>query len=508
MRPVLTAIVALLPTLAASADLKGHVLLKEDYQVLQRDSADEGACIVALPAPLRTAASLTITVEDARGKHIRQLDAVPIDLPNGGRGAAIEKLPIGGPYTITIAASGNAAMDRLRFTNILVGDLWILGGQSNMFGIDTIKEQLPALPYLNMLNLMHFEKDAHWCAGEPPIHRIPAPFAQHTLKSQHPEYSEAKIREIIESKAPVGGIDCSYFFARKLFAESGVPIGLIPCATGAALAHWNPDERDRNRYGFLAHHVESAGGRVKGILFFQGEQDAIFGDEAKTITEPTLIAPITTYGDQFIRFVEALRTEFGGPDMPVIYAQICRHHNSQVDRSRGWEIIREAQRTIPERLSNAHCVPSIHLDLMDGLHLGYDSLKVIGEQMAYLALPYVKRGLPPRTEIRLKSAAFSGGIRPRIVVEFGGVQGRLKSKGRPTGFVLKEKQTGKLLDWIYKVEFDPSRPSTVILHATSIPNPDVDLYYGAGAAPYVNIVDDGGASLPAFGPVEVQQSQR
>ena len=75
-------------------------------------------------------------------------------------------------------------------------------------------------------------------------------------------------------------------------------------ATGAALAYWNPDEREQNRYGFLAHHVESAGGRVKGMLFFQGEQDAIFGDEAETLTKPTLIAPIATYGDQFIRFVE------------------------------------------------------------------------------------------------------------------------------------------------------------------------------------------------------------
>jgi sialate O-acetylesterase len=501
------ATLSLLITLALSADCTDHVLLKEDYQVLQRNSADESTCTVVLPATLQIDGSLAITVEDSSGKRIRQFKPAPIDLRDGDRGVVIENLPVGGPFTITIAASGKPEKDGLRFRNILVGDVWILGGQSNMFGIDVIKEELPALPYLNTLNLLHFEKDAHWCAGMPPIHRIPEPFAQHTLKSQHPEYSDEKIREILDNKTPVGGIDCSYFFARKLFAESGVPIGLIPCATGAALAHWNPDERVQNRYGFLAHHVESAGGRVKGMLFFQGEQDAIFGDESKTVTKPTLIAPITTYGDQFIHFVEALRKEFGGPDMPVIYAQICRHHNSQVDRSRGWEIIREAQRTIPERLVKSHCVPSIHLGLMDGLHLDYDSLKTVGEQMAYLALPYVKEGIPPRTEIRLKSAAFSGGLRPRIVVEFTGVRGGLKSEGKPTGFVVKEKQTGKPLDWIYKAEFDPSRPSAVILHATSIPNPDVVLYYGSGAAPYVNIVDEGGMSLPAFGPVEVKQSE-
>lgn len=506
LRYVLSACVALGPALGLTSDAAERVLLKEDYQVLQRDAADEATPTVVLPATLKDANQLTIRIDDARGKLIRQFESAPTELGEGARGVVIEKLPVGGPYAITIAAPGKPDRDRLHLRQILVGDIWILGGQSNMFGIDVIWEELPALPQVNMLNLLHFAKDAHWCAGEPPIHRIPEPFAQFTLKSQHPEYSDAKIREILDSKTPVGGIDPSYFFARKLFAESGVPIGLIPCATGAALAHWNPDERDRNRYGFLADHVASTGGRVKGILFCQGEQDAIFGDEKETVSKPSLIAPITTYGDQFIRFVEALRKDFGGPEMPVIYAQICRHHNSPPDRSRGWEIIREAQRKIPDRLKNAHTVPTIQLDVMDGIHLSYDALKTLGEQMAYLALPYVKKGVPPRTEIRLKSAAIGNNLRPRIVVEFTGVQGRLKAEGRPTGFVLKEKQTGTLLDWIYTAEFDPVRPNAVILHATSVPNADVALYYGAGVAPYVNIVDEGGMSLPAFGPVEVKPS--
>jgi sialate O-acetylesterase len=506
MRIIVVLLLLIVPTIGRSADQSERVLLNEDFQVLQRNAAGEATATIMLPAALRDARRLTLDVDDARGRRVRHGEVAPVELPGAGPGAVIEKLPVGGPYTISVAGVGKPEQDAVAFRNILVGDIWILGGQSNMFGIDVIKEELPALPYINMLNLLHFEKDAHWCAGAPPIHRIPEPFAQFTLKSQHPEYSDEKIREILDSRAPVGGIDCSYFFARKLFAESGVPIGLIPCATGAALAHWNPDERDRNRYGFLAHHVGSAGGRVKGMLFIQGEQDAIFGDERETVTKPSLIAPITTYGDQFIHFVEALRREFGGPEMPVIYAQICRHHNSPVDRSRGWEIIREAQRTIPERLPRAHSVPTINLDLMDGLHLDYDSLKTVGEQMATLALPYVKKGVPPRSEIRLKSASYSGGLRPRIVVEFGGVEGRLKAAGRPTGFVLKDKKTGQLLDWVYKAEFDASRPSTVILHATSIPNSNVVLYYGAGVAPYVNIVDERGISLPAFGPVEIQPS--
>ncbi|MFO1092938.1 MAG: sialate O-acetylesterase [Planctomycetaceae bacterium] len=504
MRALLLLVWAFAPVICHAAAPGPRVLLTEDYQVLQRDMNDEAACTALLPPTFPDSESVSVCVADAGGQTIRQMDAAVEVLPDRRRGVPMEKLPVGGPYSISIAARGRPDAEKVRLQNILVGDIWILGGQSNMYGIDVIKEALPALPYVNMLNLMHVAREAHWCAGLPPIHRIPEPFAQFTLKSQHPEYSEQQIRELLDRQIPVGGIDCSYFFARQLFAESRVPIGLIPCATGAALAHWNPDERERNRYGFLAHHVESAGGRVKGLLFFQGEQDAIFGDEHATVTKPSLIAPISTYGEQFIHFVEALRRDFGGPDMPVIYAQICRHHNSPADRSRGWEIVREAQRTIPDRLSHAHCVPTIHLDLMDGLHLDYDSLKIVGEQMADLAAPHVTPGAPPRAEIRLKSAAYTDGLRPRILVEFTGVRGRLTAGGRPTGFVLKDRQSGKSLDWIYKSEFDPARPGVVVLHATSIPDANVVLYYGAGAAPYVNIVDDCGRGLPAFGPVDVQ----
>src|SRR5262249_27362652 len=154
----------------------------------------------------------------------------------------------GGPYTITVSRKDDPTKFRKEFKRILVGDIWLLGGQSNMFGIDVIKEELPELPYLNMYNVMHIETTGHWCAGVPPIHRIPEQFARFTIRSQHPEYSQERVEKMIADKEPVGGIDCSYFFARKLYAETGVPIGLIPCAMGGAIAIWNPKERASNRY--------------------------------------------------------------------------------------------------------------------------------------------------------------------------------------------------------------------------------------------------------------------
>jgi len=479
-------------------------LLKEDFQVIQRNSDDRGTCLVAMSPQLAEPADCEFTVDDGK-RVIRSGHARPRDRAGLGQTVLLESLPVGGPYTVTVSSKSSQGGRKNSFRNVLVGDIWVLGGQSNMFGIDVIKEKLPALPYLNILDARHILHDAHWCAGVPPIHRIPEPFAAFTLKSQHPDWSDDRIKRTIGSGIPIGGIDCSYFFARKLYADSGVPIGLIPCATGGALAIWDPGQQDRNRYGFMLHHVRSAGGHVRGLLFFQGEQDAIFGDAQKSVTSPSLIYPIRTYGRQFKTFVEAFRKDCNDDGLPVLLAQICRHHNSnRKDSAAGWEIVREAQRRIPESLLRAHCVPTVDLDVMDGLHLDYDSLKRVGERMAFLALPYVKKGVEPRSEIKLVSVHLGTTLKPTIVVEFSGVTGRLRAAGRPTGFCLKDRATGESLDWNYKADFDAARPNVIILSVARQQNRDVVLYYAASAAPYVNIVDDNDMPVPAFGPIELK----
>jgi len=488
-------------------------LLKEDFQVIQRNSDAMGRCRVALPRQFAKPAACTFEIDDARG--IIRSGVVQSERTGGDQTALLKSIPVGGPYTVTVDVKGPEHSWKRSFRNVLVGDIWVLGGQSNMYGIDAIKENLPALPYLNMLDCQHIRLNAHWCAAVPPIHRIPEQFASFTLKSQHPEWSEAQVRHKLAEGKPVGGIDCSYFFAKRLYLETGVPIGLVPCATGGALAIWDPSLREQNRYGFLAHQVATAGGRVKGLLFYQGEQDAIFGDEQKPVASPSLIYPIRTYGQQFKAFVDAFRHDFG-EDIPVLFAQICRHHQNKLDRARGWEIIRETQRQLPEILPRSHCVPTIDLDVVDGLHLDYDSQKRLGARMAFLALPYVnpavgakpvvgvKPAVGPRNEIKLASVRLVRRPRPVITVEFSGVTGRLRAAGRPTGFQLNDKRTGKPLDWIYKIDLEAARPQTAILHVAFENDRDVVLYYGAGMAPYVNIVDENDMPIPAFGPIDVK----
>jgi hypothetical protein len=215
-----------------------------------------------------------------------------------------------------------------------------------------------------------------------------------------------------------------------------------------------------------------------------------------------------------------MRRDFKNPAMPVITAQLGRHHQGEKARHRYWEKMREIQRLIPEQVSNVHVVPTADLDSFDGIHLDYSAYKRLGPRMAYLALPYVKKDMPLRNEIKLRSVKFSdtslakprGGEYP-IVVEFDGVSGKLRAPGSPAGFRLREKASEEDVDWIYAVKFDPKQPNIVTLNWRLPPAKskqaenqkwDLLLLYGPGAAPYVNITDDNDMAVPAFGPIEVK----
>ena len=231
---------------------------------------------------------------------------------------------------------------------------------------------------------------------------------------------------------------------------------------------------------------------------------------------------MSTYAAEYKKLVEALRRDCQNPTMPVILAQVHGHYHppyyhaegyaeqhgeqkwtsGNLLRGRGWEKIREIQRLLPETIPNVHTVPTIDLNVADGLHLDYQSYTKLGPRMAYVALPYVNHDVPPRTEIRLKSARWIRG--GQIVVDFEGVGGRLWAPGKPTGFTLRNQKTGLDESWIFKIEFDAARPNMVLLRLSgAVPRNQMQLCYATGPAPYANVMDENGMPLPAFGPVNI-----
>ena len=207
--------------------------LVEDYQVLQRDNDDTATCCVVVPNELPAQALFTVTVTDNAGTQVARCVNIALEpVGDNARAVVIRDLPVGGPYMITVTAppANNDKHNReYVFRHILVGDIWLMAGQSNMYGSVRIEEELPALPYLNMLNFELIREQPRWSAGIPPIHRYPAELgASKMLKQQYPQATAAEINEMIKNKVPAGGIGPGYFFAKAVYRLVCCRLRLVP----------------------------------------------------------------------------------------------------------------------------------------------------------------------------------------------------------------------------------------------------------------------------------------
>lgn len=135
-----------------------------------------------------------------------------------GKWNVVFKTPVyGGPYTITI---NDGTIKTLN--NILIGEVWLCSGQSNMemplegWGkINNYKEEIANAnyPQIRLLQAEHVESTL-------PLH---------TLKVQHDGWNVCSPQTIADFSAT------AYFFARKIFKEKNIPIGLIHSSWGGTL---------------------------------------------------------------------------------------------------------------------------------------------------------------------------------------------------------------------------------------------------------------------------------
>src|SRR4051812_1484781 len=127
------------------------VRLAEDYQVLQRGDDDTASFVVKLPDAVQDGAAYKVVAWQELGAADTRLDRAvrAAAVASVGKGLLVEKLPTGGPYTVEVVPDGGPARKTV-FRHVLVGDLWLTGGQSNMFGGDLLGEDLPPLPRVNL----------------------------------------------------------------------------------------------------------------------------------------------------------------------------------------------------------------------------------------------------------------------------------------------------------------------------------------------------------------------
>lgn len=203
--------------------------------------------------------------------------------PDGHWQVKVMPPDVGGPYTIRITGS-----QTVEFTNVLVGDVWLCGGQSNMeFPLNRARDGEQEVKGANDPEIRFF------IVGRQPAYE-PAATVQGKWRVCAPHTVTAD-----------GGLSAvAYYFARKIRSETNIPIGLVQdCVGGTPAETWVSAQTLKKLGDFDTALAELERLRIKGgpqygnyIMHWYDEFDpgqkhgwatAAFDDSGwKTVTVP------------------------------------------------------------------------------------------------------------------------------------------------------------------------------------------------------------------------------
>ncbi len=241
--------------------------------------------------------------------------------------------------------------------------LFLLVGQSNMAGRGIVEPQdREVVPRMLVLT-----KSMEWAPAIDPLHY---------------------------DKPAIAGVGLGRSFALALLsANPDVSIGLIPAAFGGTtLDQW---QKGGELYEEAVRRTKIAmrSGRLRGILWHQGEGDSATEEKAGT------------YRDRFSRFIADLRRDLEAPDVPVVVGELGRFYVDAVPAAgkapnharlvnRQLEVITQ---TVP-RIGLASSAGLKPKD--DGVHFDSASLREFGARYAraFLALDPAWTSKPAKPE--------------------------------------------------------------------------------------------------------------
>ena len=262
----------------------------------------------------------------------------------------------GGPYTLT-ATDGTTT---LTATNILVGDVWLVSGQSNAY-----------YPIERFADAEEWLQDADY----PNIRFIEA-------TENHFEWQLNPNEWRIASSATAGKCSATgFFFARSLQKTVNVPMGVVIAATdGSLITEWMPNcTSSKDHYTkMINNYLEPIPPfPLKGVLWYQGESDGMFGFSGE-------------YPDRLTAMIQDWRTLWNDPDLPFIVPQLPFY-----GAYGQWCEIRLAQNKVAATVPGVYVVPT--LDIGDLADIHPPRKPELGARMSVFARKYVygETGLHP-----------------------------------------------------------------------------------------------------------------
>lgn len=287
----------------------------------------------------------------------------------------------GGPYFI-----GFKDQDYVQLNNVMIGEVWICSGQSNMeMQMKGFKQQ----PVEGTTEELLRCKDANLRLFTVKRHASLTP--EQDVTGQWNEANSASVREFSAT---------AYYFGRALRQVLDVPVGLI-CTSwgGSACEAWmHPDWL--KAFPKVDQHVTEAD--VEKLQ--QRCPTALYNGQLKPLVGYTMRGAIWYQGEDNIprydyyatlmkAMVEGWRSDWKQGNFPFYYCQIAPYDYSLI----GWEnsqYLREQQAKAESIIDNARMAVLMDAGLEYGIHPR--KKRQAGERLALLALSntYEQKGLP------------------------------------------------------------------------------------------------------------------
>ena len=434
--------------------------------------------------------TVTVTVADQKG-------TATIDAQGHWR-LTLNALKAGGPHTF-VARSGK---DELKLENVLIGEVWICSGQSNM-----------AMGYNSIPDIKKLAEESK----KRPIRCLPIPT---TVAFKPQERCKAKWSK----GPPSSAVACA--FAYDLQAAAKVPVGIILSAWGSSsIEGWMPldltaqlphfkaameqfEQKDRKRVAELIEQAESgkrwargdniylrtrpnilynamlhpiAPFAVRGLVWYQGE--------ANTRNYESMMQ----YGESLKTWTQRLRKQWGREDFHLLAVMLprfgrCSKGGKSQDpnhpEAHTWAWMRDSQL----RLLELPCTGVANtVDLGDAKNIHPKDKRPIGKRLALLAQRDVLKQDVVAQGPQIKEIVAEGA---KLRVRFTDAEGLRTTDGKtPRSFWVAGDQG----------EWHPAEATIdgqeILLHAAAVPQPKRACYAFA-AIPDVNLVN--GAGLPAL----------
>lgn len=379
----------------------------------------------------------------------------------------------GGPFTMIVKGRNELTLE-----NVMVGEVWIASGQSNMY--------------------WSVEKSNHGItevarADFPDLRLISVP----TRAEKTPQDDFQGEWDICTPKTVPGFSAVAYFFGRDIHRKLKIPVGLIHCSWGgSACEAWiNPDVIARHpeyatlverrlqfekkptsrginkQAGHLYHGMlrPVIGYGIRGAVWYQGEANAARAHQYRTL---------------FPRMIENWRNEWKQGDFPFYWAQLANFRETKIHpEPSSWAELREAQ-SMTRSLDNTG--EAVIIDLGDPKDIHPRNKQDVGGRLALLALNRTYGRVTACESPRFRSISFAEG---KATLRFDFVEDGLHSRGgRPTGFSVAGED--QVFHW---ASAEIVGKDTVLVSSPNVSKP-VAVRYGWADNPVVTLYNS--AQLP------------